>query len=128
MREQLASIGHDYLDRERVGPWSAAPPRPHVPLAALRGVVCPARQGTITGNARGRTLREIGVRPRFVSYPAGEYDQQTTDIFHSANYWAGLTTVQGSTHHSDDLFQLHRVRVRGTTTPEELLRLLGLEW
>lgn len=72
--------------------------------------------------------QEIGVRPRFVSYPAGDYDQQTIDLFHSANFWAGLTTVQGATHSSDDLFQLHRVRVRGTTTPEELLRLLDLDW
>ncbi|MEZ4710738.1 MAG: polysaccharide deacetylase family protein [Caldilineaceae bacterium] len=53
---------------------------------------------------------ELGVRPRFISYPAGEYDQQTIDLFKSANYWAGLTTIQGATHHSDDLFQIHRVR------------------
>jgi peptidoglycan/xylan/chitin deacetylase (PgdA/CDA1 family) len=71
---------------------------------------------------------EIGVRPRFISYPAGEYDQRTTDIFRSANYWAGFTTKQGSTHHSDDLFQLRRIRVRGSTTPDELLRLLELDW
>jgi peptidoglycan/xylan/chitin deacetylase (PgdA/CDA1 family) len=71
---------------------------------------------------------EIGVRPRFISYPAGEYDQRTIDIFSSAGYWAGFTTKQGATHHSDDLFQLRRIRVRGTTTPEELLRLLALDW
>ena len=71
---------------------------------------------------------ELGVRPRFVSYPAGEYDHNVTDIFHSAGYWAGFTTMQGATHNSDDLFQLRRVRVRGTTTPEELLRLLALDW
>lgn len=72
--------------------------------------------------------REVGVRPRFVSYPAGEYDQATMDLFHSANYWAGVTTVQGATQQSDDLFELPRVRVRGSTTPEELLRLLALDW
>jgi peptidoglycan/xylan/chitin deacetylase (PgdA/CDA1 family) len=71
---------------------------------------------------------EIGVRPRFVSYPAGEYDQLTIDIFRSADYWAGFTTRQGATHHSDDLFQLRRIRVRGSTTSEELLRLLALDW
>ena len=60
---------------------------------------------------------ELGVRPRFVSYPAGDYDQATIDIFHSANYWAGLTTVQGATHNNQNLFELHRVRVRGTTSP-----------
>lgn len=71
---------------------------------------------------------ELGVRPRFVSYPAGEYDQRTIDIFRSANYWAGVTTIQGATHSSDDLFQLRRVRVHGTTTPEELLALLEVDW
>ncbi len=71
---------------------------------------------------------EIGVRPRFISYPAGEYDQRTIDIFRSATYWAGFTTKQGATHHSDDLFQMRRIRVRGTTGPEELLRLLALDW
>ncbi|MEZ4584161.1 MAG: polysaccharide deacetylase family protein [Caldilineaceae bacterium] len=71
---------------------------------------------------------ELGVRPRFVSYPAGDYDQRTLDIFASAGYWAGLTTRQGATHHSDDMFQLPRVRVRNTTTPDELIRLLELDW
>lgn len=71
---------------------------------------------------------ELGVRPRFVSYPAGEFDDQTIAIFQSANYWAGFTTIQGATHSTDDLFRMHRVRVRNTTTPEELVRLLGLDW
>ncbi len=72
--------------------------------------------------------REIGVRPRFICYPAGEYDQATVDIFRSANYWAGFTTKQGATHSSDDLFQMRRVRVRGTTSPDELLGMLALDW
>jgi peptidoglycan/xylan/chitin deacetylase (PgdA/CDA1 family) len=71
---------------------------------------------------------EIGVRPRFISYPAGEYDPLTIDIFRSANYWAGFTTKQGATHRSDDLFQMRRIRMRGTTSPEELLRVLALDW
>jgi peptidoglycan/xylan/chitin deacetylase (PgdA/CDA1 family) len=71
---------------------------------------------------------ELGVRPRFVSYPAGEFDQRTIDIFASADYWAGATTVQGATHSSADPFRLTRVRVRNTTTPDELSRLLALNW
>ncbi len=71
---------------------------------------------------------ELGVRPRFVSYPAGEYDAQTIAIFQSANYWAGLTTQQGATHQSDDLFTLRRVRIRNTTTADELMRLVALDW
>jgi peptidoglycan/xylan/chitin deacetylase (PgdA/CDA1 family) len=71
---------------------------------------------------------ELGVRPHFISYPAGEYDQLTIQIFQSANYWGGVTTIQGATHSSDNLFELHRVRIRGTTTPDELARLLALDW
>ena len=40
--------------------------------------------------------------------------------------WAGLTTVQGATHRGDALFRLQRVRVRGSTTPDELARLTHL--
>ncbi|MEM7130258.1 MAG: polysaccharide deacetylase family protein [Chloroflexota bacterium] len=71
---------------------------------------------------------QIGVAPRFVSYPAGEYDGNTVAVFESANYLAGVTTIQGAVHNSKNLFELHRVRVRGTTDSTELLRLLALEW
>lgn len=71
---------------------------------------------------------EMGVRPRFISYPAGEFDDATIAIFQSANYWAGFTTIQGATHSTDEPFRLHRVRVRNTTEPDELIRLLELDW
>ncbi len=71
---------------------------------------------------------ELGVRPRFVSYPAGEYDQRTIDIFQSANYWAGATTEQGATLNNTQPFELPRIRVRATTTPDDLIRLLTLDW
>jgi peptidoglycan/xylan/chitin deacetylase (PgdA/CDA1 family) len=71
---------------------------------------------------------ELGVRPRFVAYPAGEYDENTERVFASAGYWAGVTTVQGATHASDNPFELTRVRMRGTTTPDELIRLLKVDW
>lgn len=71
---------------------------------------------------------QIGIAPRFISYPAGEFDQNTIDVFRSANYLAGVTTIQGLSHYSSDLFELHRVRVRGTTSAVELLRLMALDW
>lgn len=71
---------------------------------------------------------ELGVAPRFVSYPAGEYDQNTIDIFRSANFLGGVTTEQGATHASNDLFELTRVRVRGSTTPDDLSKLLAADW
>jgi peptidoglycan/xylan/chitin deacetylase (PgdA/CDA1 family) len=71
---------------------------------------------------------ELGVRPRFISYPAGQYDENTIKIFQSAQYWAGVTTVQGATHSNEDLFELRRVRIRGTTSADDLSRLLKLDW
>lgn len=70
---------------------------------------------------------ELGVRPRFIAYPAGEFDENTIAIFASANYWAGYTTIQGATHSNEDPFRRYRVRVRGSTEPDELIRLLELD-
>lgn len=70
----------------------------------------------------------IGIRPRFLSYPAGEYDADTIEMVQSAGYWAALTTIQGATHSNDKLFELHRVRIRNTTTADELVRLIKLDW
>jgi|LakMenEpi03Aug12_release.lakeMendotaPanAssembly.Ray.scaffolds.fasta_scaffold152714_2 peptidoglycan/xylan/chitin deacetylase (PgdA/CDA1 family) len=75
------------------------------------------------------TLQDrLGVRPRFLSYPAGEYDADTIAIFQAAGYWAAVTTIQGATHRSDQLFELRRVRIRNSTTADELVRLLSLDW
>jgi peptidoglycan/xylan/chitin deacetylase (PgdA/CDA1 family) len=71
---------------------------------------------------------ELGVRPRFVSYPAGEYDRTTIDVFKSAHYWAGLTTVQGMTQSSARPFEWERIRVRNTTTPDKLIQLMEADW
>lgn len=71
---------------------------------------------------------ELGTRPRFVSYPAGDYDQNTIAVFHSAGYWGGVTTVQGMAQRMDHLFELERIRVRNTTSADELLRLMSLDW
>lgn len=72
---------------------------------------------------------ELGVRPRFVSYPAGEYDQRTIAVFQSAGYWAGITTVQGMDHSGERPFELERIRVRNTTDADELIRLMErVDW
>ncbi|MCC6824070.1 MAG: polysaccharide deacetylase family protein, partial [Verrucomicrobia subdivision 3 bacterium] len=71
---------------------------------------------------------ELGQRARFISYPAGQYDQNTIDAFKGAGYWAGITTLPGATHSTDHLFELHRVRVRGTTSADDLAKLLATDW
>jgi peptidoglycan/xylan/chitin deacetylase (PgdA/CDA1 family) len=70
----------------------------------------------------------LGQHPRWISYPAGQYDDHTIAVYRSAGYWGGLTTQQGATHTLDGIFELKRVRVRGSHTAEDLGKLLKLEW
>ena len=70
----------------------------------------------------------LGQHPRWISYPAGQYDDRTIAVYKSAGYWGGLTTQQGATHTLDGIFELRRVRVRGSHTAEDLGRLLELDW
>jgi peptidoglycan/xylan/chitin deacetylase (PgdA/CDA1 family) len=70
----------------------------------------------------------LGQHPLWVSYPAGQYDDRTIAVYKSAGYWGGLTTQQGATHTLDGIFELKRVRMRGSHTAEDLGRLLELDW
>jgi peptidoglycan/xylan/chitin deacetylase (PgdA/CDA1 family) len=70
----------------------------------------------------------LGQHPHWISYPAGEYDDRTIAVYQSAGYWGGLTTQQGATHTLDGIFELKRVRVRGSHTADDLGKLLELDW
>jgi peptidoglycan/xylan/chitin deacetylase (PgdA/CDA1 family) len=75
------------------------------------------------------TIEEhLGYHPRWIAYPAGSYDAQTIAVYGSAGYWGGVTTQQGATHTLDGIFELKRVRVRGSHTAEDLAALLALDW
>jgi len=69
-----------------------------------------------------------GSHPRWISYPAGSYDDQVIAVYKSAHYWGGLSTEQGATHTLDQIFALKRVRVRGSHTADDLAALLQLDW
>lgn len=71
---------------------------------------------------------QLGEHPRWVSYPSGTYDEQAIAVFKSADYWGGLTTQQGATHTLAGIFELKRMRVRGSYTAEDLAELLALDW
>ncbi len=71
---------------------------------------------------------ELGEPARYIAYPSGKYNEQVIAVYKSAHYWAGLTTNQGATHTSDNLFELKRIRVEHDTSVEKLQRLLELDW
>lgn len=62
----------------------------------------------------------LGVPPHIFCYPFGSYDEQVIAVVRSAHYWAGVTTRQSLLNSSDYLFELGRVRVRGSDSPEDL--------
>ncbi len=70
----------------------------------------------------------LGITPRFISWPSGRYDDQAIAVFHSAHFWGGVTTHQGTVQRSDRLFELQRIRVRGSYTAKYLDALLHLDW
>jgi peptidoglycan/xylan/chitin deacetylase (PgdA/CDA1 family) len=70
---------------------------------------------------------EIGQRPRFVAYPSGRFDDRVATFFASDNYWGGITTQQGTLHSSDAFFQIKRLRVRNTTTVDQLAEMLTFQ-
>jgi peptidoglycan/xylan/chitin deacetylase (PgdA/CDA1 family) len=72
--------------------------------------------------------QHLGYQPRWVAYPSGEYDARTIAVFRSAGYWGGLTIDQGTEHSLDKIFELKRIRVRGSHTDADLAKLLALQW
>lgn len=71
---------------------------------------------------------KLGQPPRWVAYPSGKYDARTIAVFKSAGFWGGLTIQQGVEHALDDIFELKRVRVRGSHSAADLAQLLALDW
>ena len=57
-----------------------------------------------------------GRLPRFFCYPAGQYDANVIAVLKSAGYWGAVTTAWGKTHTQNDLFEMPRIRVRGSDT------------
>lgn len=57
-----------------------------------------------------------GRLPRFFAYPSGQYDANVIAVLKSAGYWGAVTTDWGKEHTLEDMFEMERVRVRGSDT------------
>ena len=55
-----------------------------------------------------------GRLPRFFCYPSGRHDSNVIAVLNSAGYWGAVTTEWGLTHTRENLFEMPRVRIRGT--------------
>jgi peptidoglycan/xylan/chitin deacetylase (PgdA/CDA1 family) len=50
------------------------------------------------------------------SYPAGRYDANTIAVLRSSGYLSAVTEIQGTRQSSNAIFELRRIRIRGTYT------------
>jgi peptidoglycan/xylan/chitin deacetylase (PgdA/CDA1 family) len=55
-----------------------------------------------------------GRLPRFFCYPSGKWDASVVAVLKSAGYWGAVTTEWGQTQTQESLFEMPRVRIRGT--------------
>jgi peptidoglycan/xylan/chitin deacetylase (PgdA/CDA1 family) len=56
----------------------------------------------------------IGTPVKSFCYPAGRYDAQTISILRSAGYLAATTEIQGTYQSEKSIFELRRIRIRGS--------------
>jgi len=57
-----------------------------------------------------------GRLPHFFCYPSGRYDANVIAVLKSAGYWGAVTTGWGQTHTREGLFEMPRLRIRGSDT------------
>lgn len=81
----------------------------HADLAKLRG----GQLDRELVEAKRTLAATLSVPVDFFCYPAGKYDATTIERARAAGYLMAVTTHPGTTHRSDHLFELTRVRVSG---------------
>jgi len=64
---------------------------------------------------------------RVFSYPSGAYDQLVVDVLRSAHFWAAVTIGNGGPVHSDGLFEIPRIRIRGGDSMDRFVRKLEMD-
>lgn len=69
---------------------------------------------------------ETGVRPRFFCYPSGRYNDDVLRVVKQVGFEAAVTTEAGTIHTSDQLLELSRARIRGTTTVDDLAWIMNV--
>ncbi len=75
--------------------------------------------------ARQVVQQRYHVPVNWFCYPSGDYDPTVVAEVRAAGYTGSTTVVPGWAHRGDDPYRLHRLRVLGGTTPQQLLALLA---
>ncbi len=76
-------------------------------------------------NARQMLQRRYHVPVNWFCYPSGHYNPAVVAVVEAAGFVGATTVVPGWTHPDDDPYRLHRLRVLGGTTGQQLLELIA---
>ncbi len=74
--------------------------------------------------ARQTLQRRYHVPVDWFCYPSGDYDAAVVEAVRSAGFAGSTTVVPGWAHPGDDRYRLHRLRVLGGTSAQQLLELI----
>lgn len=75
--------------------------------------------------ARETLRRRYHVPVNWFCYPSGQYDATVEAAVKEAGFIGSTTVVPGWAHPSDDPYRLHRLRVLGGTSGQQLLELIA---
>ena len=71
-------------------------------------------QTTELAGSKAMIEARIGTPVTSFCYPSGHYDAQTISVLRSSGYLAATTEIQGVYQSTTDLYELRRIRVRGS--------------
>jgi peptidoglycan/xylan/chitin deacetylase (PgdA/CDA1 family) len=91
---------------------------------SLRGLGAAALAAEVEG-AADTIETALGRRPEFYCYPFGHVDRAAARAVRESGFLAAVTTQDGIVTNNSALYYLPRVRVRHTTTPDELMWMTG---
>jgi peptidoglycan/xylan/chitin deacetylase (PgdA/CDA1 family) len=75
--------------------------------------------------ARQTLQRRYHVPVNWFCYPSGQYDATVEAAVKAAGFTGSTTVVPGWAHPDEDPYRLHRIRVLGGTSGQQLLELLA---
>lgn len=66
----------------------------------------------------------IGYTPRFFAYPYGQYDNVSLEVAREVGLWGAVTTSPGDTHKLLSIYELPRMELFSSTTPQTFKKYL----
>lgn len=107
---QIVAMSRDGLSIEAHG-------RTHLDLSMLG----PGDTTWQVAGSKAALEEKLGLPVRFYCYPSGHYTAQTVSILSNNGFLAAVSTANGATQRANGLFELARIRMRGSDTLDSFI-------